>query len=130
MNGQKNIKLFKVFSDRFTQEQTSRSVKRIHRICSVITPDKVPSLLRYLLFCDITWRIFLFIYRVSSFVLDCLPLKTGPISFTETSVNNYQYTQRNIPEGGRSLPHHGGSLKQRRPSLEEYCARILQRGVK
>jgi hypothetical protein len=94
--------IFKVFSDRFTQEQTSRCVTRIHRVCSVISPDKVPQLLRYSLFWDFAWRTLLFIYRVSSFISECLSLKTEPIGFTETSVNNYQST-RHIPQGGRSL---------------------------
>jgi hypothetical protein len=80
---------FKVFSECFTQEKTSRCVTRIHRVCSVMSIDKVPSLLRYSLLWDITWRILLFIYRVSLFISDCLSLKTGPIGFTETSVNNF-----------------------------------------
>jgi hypothetical protein len=118
---------FKVFSDRFTQEQTSRCVTRFHRVCSVISPDRVPSLLRYSLFWDITWCPLVIIYRVSSFITDCLPLKTGPLGFTETSANNYQSTQRNIPEGGRSLSHGGGSVKNARHRLKDivrgfYCA--------
>jgi len=32
-----------------------------------------------------------------------LPLKTGPIGFPETSVNNYQSTPRSIPQEGTSL---------------------------
>jgi hypothetical protein len=35
----------------------------------------------------------------------------GPIGFTETSVENYHSTLRNIPEERRSQLHRGGSLK-------------------
>jgi hypothetical protein len=80
---------FKVFSNCFTQEHTSRCVTRTHRVCSVISLDKVPSLLRYSLFWDITSRILLFIYRVYLFMSDCLSLKTEPVCFTEKSVNNF-----------------------------------------
>jgi len=80
---------FKGFSDCFTQEYTSRCVTRIHRACSVISLDKVLSLLRYSLLWDITWHMLVFIYRVSLFISDCLSLKTGPIGFTETAVNNF-----------------------------------------
>jgi hypothetical protein len=39
------------------------------------------------------------------------PLKMGPISCPETSVQNYHPTLRNIPEERRSHQHRGGSLK-------------------
>jgi hypothetical protein len=38
----------------------------------------------------------------------------GMIGFPETSVQNYHYTLRNIPEERRSHLHRGGSLKSRR----------------
>jgi hypothetical protein len=39
------------------------------------------------------------------------PLKMGPISYPETSVNNNQSRLRNIPEQGISHLHGDGSLK-------------------
>jgi hypothetical protein len=39
---------------------------------------------------------------------------TGPIHCSETSVNNYHTTLRNIPEERRSHQHRGGSLKSNR----------------
>jgi hypothetical protein len=41
------------------------------------------------------------------------PLKMGPISFPETSVQNCHSTLRHIPEERRSHLHGGGSLKSR-----------------
>ena len=40
-----------------------------------------------------------------------LLLKFGPVGCPETSVRNYHYTLRNIPKGGRSHLHLGGSVK-------------------
>jgi hypothetical protein len=45
--------------------------------------------------------------------LDSWPVKMGPTRSSETSVNSYHTTPRNIPEECRSHQHCGGSLKSR-----------------
>jgi hypothetical protein len=43
----------------------------------------------------------------------------GPIAWTETSVTNYHYTLRNIPEERKSRFHRSGSLKSSKKEEEE-----------
>ena len=51
------------------------------------------------------------------------PLKMGPISCPETSVDNYQHTLRTIPEERKPQLHSGGGLKTRKNlhGLTNFC---------
>jgi hypothetical protein len=85
------------------------------------------NLLRSELFCDVTQRRVVILYRrfgtkyrshlqgsrgpTRIFFLDLWALKMGPIRCPETSVKDYHSTLRNTPEERRSRQHRGGSLK-------------------
>jgi len=57
-----------------------------------------------------------------------MALSMGPTGCPETSVRNYYYTLRNIPEERRSLLLHSGSLKSTGEIVAGLVAQLMEKG--